>query len=323
MLNSHTQIAIPEEGTFFMPLLRRHKFRLFDKISPQLLSNYIDYIKKNAQFHLWEIDSIHFFKNLDKANTTLATLIDGLYSFYAASQGKPIWGDKTPSFFRMVKYLAYIFPGACFIHIIRDGRDLFQSWKKMDPTKGNPAVIALEWKIKVQTIENQLTRFAPSRFLEIKFEDLILDSESNLRTICSFLKLDFEESMLAYWKTSHNFVGKHHSTKIFGSPTPDAINAWATQLTKKEIKVFEAIAGPLLKRKNYRLSGYSSDIWRNKAIAYAHLILGLPQRIFQILSTALILQLSSRFGIASEKAGGKFEDIDPTLPQLNNNHKKS
>lgn len=291
-----------------MPLLRRHKYHFFDKISPRLIKNYIDYIKKNSQFRLWEIDSAQYFDNLDKANTTLATLMDGLYSFYAASHGKPLWGDKTPSFFRMIKYLAHIFPEAYFIHIIRDGRDLFQSWKKMDPTKGNPAVIALEWKIKVQTIENQLIRFAPSRFLEIKFEDLILDSQSNLMTICGFLKIDYEESMLAYWKTSHNFVGRHHSTKIFGPPNLDAINAWTTQLTKKEIKVFEAIARPLLKRKKYTLSGYSSNILIETTVAYANLIIGLPQRLFQILKTAMILQLSSRFGIATEKAGGKYPE---------------
>ena len=55
MLNTHSQVAIPEEGTFWMPLLREHKRPENLYISKQSLSNYVTYIQKNAQFHLWNL----------------------------------------------------------------------------------------------------------------------------------------------------------------------------------------------------------------------------------------------------------------------------
>ena len=50
-------------------------------------------------------------------------------------QGKESWGDNTPTFFNMISTLLRIFPNAKFIHIVRDGRDVYLSRKKFDPTK--------------------------------------------------------------------------------------------------------------------------------------------------------------------------------------------
>jgi len=45
------------------------------------------------------------------------------YRLYAAQLGKERWGDKTPSYGRHMRAIEQVLPEACFIHIIRDGRD--------------------------------------------------------------------------------------------------------------------------------------------------------------------------------------------------------
>ena len=55
-------------------------------------------------------------------------LIDLVYRHLLEASGKQRLGDKTPHYFAIVPELATLYPGAKFIYLVRDGRDVAISW---------------------------------------------------------------------------------------------------------------------------------------------------------------------------------------------------
>src|SRR5262249_12530629 len=51
-----------------------------------------------------------------------AQFVSGLFDLYGQAQGKPMVGDKTPGYAREMRILHSLWPGAKFVHLIRDGR---------------------------------------------------------------------------------------------------------------------------------------------------------------------------------------------------------
>ena len=54
----------------------------------------------------------------------MQAIFAGLFEKNAAGEGKLRWGDKTPYYVLHMPMLLGRFPGAQFIHLIRDGRDV-------------------------------------------------------------------------------------------------------------------------------------------------------------------------------------------------------
>lgn len=304
MLNAHSKIAIPEEGTFFIPYFRRYRKNLNHKFTDRELDTCRDYILKNAQFKRWGLDENQCRSMIDHLdNPDLSTLIASVYGLYARQQGKKIWSDKTPSFFRMIPVIVELFPHAKFIHVIRDGRDLFLSWRKMDPTKSNTAVVAKEWAYKLSKCRNDLDLYAKGKFFEVRYEDLVRKPENVLKDITSFIGVAWEENMLSYWKTSEDYIGRHHSELIFKPPTTDSVGKWKNGLTDEEINIFETIAHGFLSQYNYETTVQAKE--RKRIKAYFSLCVGLPARTYQVTVTMAKLSFASKFGLKTSAAGGR------------------
>ncbi|RJQ76337.1 MAG: sulfotransferase [Desulfobacteraceae bacterium] len=301
MLNSHPDVAIPEEGTFWMPLLRSYGKNPQAPIQKAVLQNYLRYISKNSQFKLWLLDdSVIREKALSMERITLSHLMSLYYDAYAQVQGKMQIGDKTPSFFRMVPVLSNLFPQAKFIHIVRDGRDIYLSLRKMG-RKDNISVGALEWAFKVLKAQRDLAKIDPVRVLQLRYEDLLAAPGSKLEEICAFLHVTYDSAMLDFWKTSHNYIGCHHSQYIFEPVASDNIKKWKNRLSSVEVAKFQRIAGTQLGRMRYELDSAVPQVW-NSSILF-DLAYGLPCRITKVILTAIQLKITARFGLRTDAAG--------------------
>ena len=87
-------------------------------------------------------------------------------------------------------------PEAHFVHLVRDGRDVRLSRLSGDPDPPPPAHHARRWQSRVQAARRQSGRVG--HYLEVRYEDLVLDAEAQLRRICEFLELAFDPGMLDY-----------------------------------------------------------------------------------------------------------------------------
>jgi hypothetical protein len=305
ILNAHSEIAIPEEGTFWMPLLRSLKGRYNEPIPETSLNRYINYIEKNDQFRAWFMRGCSLSELLKGGQSvSLRILMNAVYEEYARVHSKKMWGDKTPSFFRMVNELSSFFPEAKFINVIRDGRDVYLSLKDREKGRKNIAVAALEWRHKVQKVKKSFSRFPSDRVLNVRFEDILTDPERRTKDICAFLGIRFEDRMLQFYKTSHKFIGEHHSERIFRPISAEAAGKWKGKLSVGKNRIYELIAYDCLRENDYPIvsEGRFGIADRIKA---ALLLTGLVRRGFQVLATAFVLLVSSRLGLRTSAAGGK------------------
>jgi hypothetical protein len=294
ILNAHSQIAIPEEATFLIPLLKRKL--LCSPIKGEHLRNLIRYLSFNPQFRLWNYDSNGAFSTLSqRKKISFKELIDILFTSYCRSQGKQIWGDKTPSFFRKIDILYFLFPEARFIHIVRDGRDVFDSWRRIDPSKDNAAVVALDWRYKLSRIVKSLQKMPSANSIEIRYEDLLEQPEATIESLCSHIGVRYDSGLTDFYKTSHLFIGDHHSNLIFNPIDKSNKAKWKKTLSVKEVQTFNVLAGRYLRKYNYEVPSGSFGISALLNISRS-LSLGMPGRVYQILYTKMVLEHSARKG---------------------------
>ena len=293
ILNSHSRIAIPEEGNFWMPLLKSRYVK--GEFQSSSLDKIIRYLRNSPHLRLWAIDFDQVWHRLQKRPAvTLRELMEELYSFYAKTEGKEIWGDKTPSFFRKIRILKTLFPEARFIHIVRDGRDVFNSWRNMDPAMNNPAVMAIDWSIKVQCIHSGLAQLKGETAYLIRYEDLITRPEECVRDVCSFLGIDFQAQMLQFFQTSHAYIGRHHSELIFRPIDGKNKKKWTRLLNDKETACFSILAGKWLRHFGYEVPYYSPLEWL--PVILPVLVAGMTRRAIQIVRHQLNYALSLHLG---------------------------
>jgi sulfotransferase family protein len=282
ILNAHSKIAIPEEARFLVPLLKKRYLK--KSIRGDSLIRLIRYLSSNEQFKLWNYDSLGFFRHLSQRNeVSLRELIDLMFSSYCISERKTIWGDKS-LFFSVINILSTLFADACFIHIVRDGRDVFDSWRKMDRTKNNAAVVALDWCYKLRKIENSLKRLSPERQLTIRYEDLIGEPEKTIKTVCSFIGVEYETGMLDFYKTSNYYIGSHHSNLIFNPINSENRSKWIKNLSSDEIKAFTFLARRYLEKYNYEMPAKNLSFYDVFGI-FTSLAIGIPKRMGQVIYT--------------------------------------
>ena len=70
--------------------------------------------------------------------------VEAPFAAYAALHGKPRWGDKTPHYVHHVDDLLAVWPAARVVVLVRDGRDVALSLRRM-PFGPNNAWAAAQW----------------------------------------------------------------------------------------------------------------------------------------------------------------------------------
>ncbi len=131
-----------------------------------------------------------------------------------------------------------------FLYLLRDGRDVTNSCIKMG-WAGNFWCGAQRWIDAESQCELLRRRVEPSRYLEIRYEELVTAPVANLKKICDFLEIDFNSRMLDYDKSS-----------TYGKPNPNLIFQWKTRVAKRSIQICEARIRDRLLTRNYELSQY-------------------------------------------------------------------
>jgi hypothetical protein len=124
----------------------------------------------------------------------LSAVLDSVFCYFASREGKRRWCEKTPQHVQHLLSLSHQFPGAKFIHVIRDGRDCAVSFHRR--WRRRPELTVFRWKKVVSMGRDQGMRLGPSRYLEVRYEDLTARPEPSLRRICEFLAVPFHAAVL-------------------------------------------------------------------------------------------------------------------------------
>ncbi|OGL43654.1 MAG: hypothetical protein A2W05_08050 [Candidatus Schekmanbacteria bacterium RBG_16_38_10] len=311
ILNSHSDIAIPEEAAFLRPIIK--KKYIYNEISGKDLKRIYSYLKNSPHYALWNYDSSKFLNWLKKQHSiSLKEFINNLFMSYAESEGKIRWGDKTPSLFRKVDLLYQLFPEAKFIHIVRDGRDVFDSRRRMDSTKDNAAVMAIEWRYKIYKIERFLELLPPSNKYTLRYEDLLINPEETLKNLCGFMQVEYEPQMRDFYRKSKYYVGSHHSKLIFKPITSENLQKWKKKLSEKEIKVFNLLANRYLKKYGYEVDNVKLS-FKDVIFLFSKILIGFHYRLYTVFKANMLFKKSLKGKRVIFKHGKQAESKEEKL----------
>jgi sulfotransferase family protein len=265
MLDRNSQLAVPDES-FFVPLLAdRHVLRVD-------ADDFLDDVRRLKTVQEWAVPLERLRSRLTD-RMPIARAIAAIYEVYAEEQGKPRWGDKTPMYMRHLRLLRRLFPGAQYVHLIRDGRDAavsflsmpegvaFETWAH--PRK--PADFAALWRTEVAAARRLGRRLGPDRYLEVRYEELVSEPEAVLGRICSFARLPHEPGMTDY--SGSVSEDKPHQQSL-RRPLTAGLRDWHAQMSPRDVGAFEGVAGDLLRELGYETSSGADTRGRLRRASY-------------------------------------------------------
>ena len=180
----------------------------------------------------------------------------------AQKQGKSRWALYDPDNVLHIEKLKASIPHGLFLHIVRDGRDIALSLRKMGGFRplpwrrnrtGSLLATALYWAWIVRIGRKSGNKF-PSDYMEIHYEDLVTCPQESLQKIGAFLEQDLD-----YARISSVRMGRlSESNSSFRHEDPEQrvnpVGRWRQRLSRAEIAAIETTIGDCLEESGYSLS---------------------------------------------------------------------
>ncbi|THD24762.1 Tyrosine sulfotransferase [Fasciola hepatica] len=114
----------------------------------------------------------------------------------------PVLCSKDPLAFEQLELLGEIFPGAKFVHMVRDGRAVTDSMIRrrirMTPNKSTAEEVFHRWELITSSILDQCLKLTLKRCLTVPYEKLVLQPESTMRHILRFLDVPWDFVVLRH-----------------------------------------------------------------------------------------------------------------------------
>jgi len=179
--------------------------------------------------------------------------IEAPYAAYAAKHGKPGWADKTPHYVHHVDHLLRVWPGARFVVLVRDGRDVAISLRRM-PFGPNNAWAAAQWWARGIRAGLDAQAAHPESVLTVRYEDVATDPAGAIPRICAFLGVRYDADMLALEKVDRSKIVADQASwfpTIFEGIGTSAVGRWRDEMSQRDQRIFAALAGDELRAHGY------------------------------------------------------------------------
>jgi hypothetical protein len=230
LLRGHSKIASVDGETFFF-LRRNYTDFSHSAVAPQRMQELIEKAR----------DAVHLFD---------------LFAREVAADQRFV--EKTPAHATRVGFILRHFPEARVVFTVRDGRDGYLSalrnpgyrakLKEAGPVLKSYAEV---WK----TCVAELCRYGDrSAVLHVDYETLCADPEPQLRSVMEFLEEPFETAQLdtdQYGQTPKS--QKRSQKRLNERISAKTVGDYRSEMSRKDIRAFQAIAGRELQAMGYEL----------------------------------------------------------------------
>ncbi|MGA1463699.1 MAG: sulfotransferase family protein [Steroidobacteraceae bacterium] len=278
ILDSHPDVAVPPESHFF-----RHYRGAVEAETPETSpwedSRLIDDLLENFRIKSWRSE-LKRTDLLPNAKNT-SSVFERIFCQYARSHKKSVWGDKTPQHAFDLDIILSVFPKARIIYMVRDGRDVAESYLRAFIGPAHIATCAERWKTYVDTVQKMRTRIGSEQFLRIRYEDLVLEPEVTQRKLWQFLGLSDPGAIEPSKSTAAEIylrLSYLHKTSQ-ESLSANRIGRFKDNLSHAQILQFEQIAGKQLIQESYQV--FRSNV---VDLAGGHTRASVPIKVFDAIS---------------------------------------
>jgi hypothetical protein len=264
ILNAHPQIAIIHE-THWIPLFFRDRIGLTTegRVTTEIVPHLLEHERFRKRFGKAGIGRERLAEVLQAGvPMPYSEFVSRLFDLYGRLQGKPLVGDKTPRYVQNMQSLHALWPGARFLHLIRDGRDVclsainwkersaalasrFSTWREHPVTT---AAVWWKWRLRLGREAGEL--LGPRLYAEVRYDALVAQPEQECRRVCAFLGTPYDDHMLRFHE-GRTRNSPDLSAKRSWLPITPGLRDWRTQMVPEDQEHFEAAAGDLLDELGY------------------------------------------------------------------------
>ena len=174
------------------------------------------------------------------------------------------WGIKAPVLISRLERVQHICPQAKLVHVVRDGRDVCLSYRKIHETskiKFGPKGIAenaLYWVDGLRHVEDFIERHPDQSVFELKYEDMVSAPSRYLSNLCDYLNIVYSPDMhsnFSLHEKNKKVVPAHFRSSFHQNLHKDLdgsnVNKYRSKMSVQQILLFELIAIPYLVKYGY------------------------------------------------------------------------
>lgn len=268
LLNSHPEISIYSYSTNFM----RYYYNRYGDISLKrnyinLLNNAEKIIKLRLGFEINKDKILRgCFGNRVSYGGIYESLIKHLYSRIKIP--KKYWGEKTQLVWTKVPDFIELFPNSKVIIVIRDPRDILCSFKNITNAPKPLYLGAIFNSFDVMQLSVKYKKLYPYNFMYVKYEDLLMSYKNTMKSIFTFLDLDynFKYAENYDWKNLDGTTWKSNSAFFNNNEQINYINKLKLPRWKSELKNWEIELCQKINKKYIEIFDYSIDYKYNSIL---------------------------------------------------------
>jgi len=261
MLNRHPEIAIPFETGFIAHFYHRlHEYGDLSRVdNARRLLDDICAFWQIADRGKWIKDTEGI---LAQPIRTYRDLVHAIFMSHARARGKSRWGDKTAGQEASLDILWKVFPECRIVHLVRDGRDVALSNRRVSWGIPNLPRAARDWRWKV-TLARKIGSVLGEHYHEVKYEDLVRSPAATLSRICAFIDVRYDESMLKYHESAAREMPdvslSWHRNSV-RAPDGSLVYEWKRRMSLADRIIFDQVAGDALELMGYEREQHPSTL---------------------------------------------------------------
>lgn len=278
LLDNHPELmTIPMDSGFFYayyPLYEKDEYTLIEKkkrIVDRCILEFADFLDsteggRGLNFSVKELEREFDRLTENSKGDTVDFLLKLAMTFRHISplpgDLQKRWVEKTTSTEIYAARIKNWFPEAKFIHIIRDPRDNYGSlksgWEKRYKKYNDHIERLLQSHLERGRLGMELARWNAERFeddyLVLKFEELTIDPERQMKRVANFLEIAFQEVLLQPTVWGIPWAGNNFEGRKFEGVSSVNANRWRERITPHEAKVIEFYFADLMEYFGYDIS---------------------------------------------------------------------
>ncbi len=263
LLDGHSKACVFPEETFYAAYTQAFNPKksleeaaewLVSKSSSRRLGySQYDGLEGNLDYSDFDYDQFkkEFWKLTGNTPTSHGKILSCLMNAFAETSkqaGKKYWVEKTPQMERFLSWYIKNFPQLRAIYIVRDPRDCYLSYSKKRHKEGHAYYIEnfiYDWGNSISSWIYFTARY-PENHLMIRYEDLVVNRDEVIKTICRFLGIDFEDTLLSPTKLSKPWYGNSMHGDKFEKISTKPIGRWQGNLDKQSTELIESFLGKFM-----------------------------------------------------------------------------
>lgn len=267
MLNAGEDLYIPYESDF---IARAYPyFATKHALSPQDYKLITQLFQVTAKQEGWGMPEDYLYDFLcQKSPQTFPEVNATICEAFHRREGTEgaDWGIKAPVLIASLDRITQVSPTSAIIHIVRDGRDVYLSYRKVHETSdikfGPKGVVAnaLYWIDGLRRVEDFMKSFGSASIFELRYETLLTEPSQQLRQLCEFIGIPYKPEMHEKFnensrnqKVAPDQFKKSIHRKLHGGLDAKNTNKYLAQMSRYELIAFELLTAPYLAKYGYDL----------------------------------------------------------------------